>query len=269
MRAIGRCALKVESTVDKCVSVLVTLLQSRINYVVQEAVIVVRDIFRKYPGKYTTVIVSLCQVMELLDDPDAKASMVWIIGEYCDVIDNAGELLDVFLDSFHDEAPAVQLEDLTAVVKLFLKHPSEGQSLVTSVLTMATEESTNADVRDRGYLYWRLLSADAKLAKQVVLQEKPTIQPELEEVGTLGGVEWQQIDDDTLQALLEEIGLVSSVYHKPAETFITPSVGPKPIDETGEEENVDLEGEEYSEETGDEDIFDEEQEDTQDANFVF
>lgn len=134
MRAIGRCALKVESTVDKCVSVLVTLLQSRISYVVQEAVIVIRDIFRKYPGKYTTVIVSLCQVMELLDDPDAKASMVWIIGEYCDVIDNAGELMDVFLDSFHDEAPAVQLEDLTAVVKLFLKHPSEGQSLVTSVL---------------------------------------------------------------------------------------------------------------------------------------
>ena len=172
MRAIGRCALKVESTVDKCVSVLVTLLQSRISYVVQEA-----------------VIVSLCQVMELLDDPDAKASMVWIIGEYCDVIDNAGELLDVFLDSFHDEAPAVQLEDLTAVVKLFLKHPSEGQSLVTSVLTMATEESTNADVRDRGYLYWRLLSADAKLAKQVVLQEKPTIQPELEEVEIVRGDE--------------------------------------------------------------------------------
>ena len=52
---------------------------------------------------------------------------------------------------------------------------------------------------------------------------------------------------------------MSSVYHKPAETFITPKVGPKPID-----------GEEYSEETGDdEDIFNEEQEDTQDANFVF
>lgn len=63
---------------------------------------------------------------------------------------------------------------------------------------------------------------------------------------------------------------MSSVYHKPAETFITPKVGPKPIDETSEEENVDLEGEEYSEETGDdEDIFNEEQEDTQDANFVF
>ena len=47
--------------------------------------------------------------------------------------------------------------------------------------------------------------------------------------------------------------------------FIILLVGPKPIEEAGEEENVDLEGEEYSEETGDEDIFDEEL----DANFVF
>ena len=53
---------------------------------------------------------------------------------------------------------------------------------MTSVLTMSTEECTNADVRDRGYMYWRLLSAEAKLAKQVVLGEKPTITPDLEEV---------------------------------------------------------------------------------------
>lgn len=80
----------------------------------------------------------------------------------------------------------------------------------------------------------------------------------------------QQIDDDTLQALLEEIGLVSSVYHKPAESFITPSVGPKPIEETGDEGNVELEeSEEESEESEeDEDIFEEEEE-SNDANFVF
>lgn len=182
VHAIGRCALKVESTVDKCISVLLTLLQSKISYVVQEAVVVIRDIFRMYPNKYTSVIVPMCAVMDLVEEPEAKASMIWIVGEYCDVIDNSAELLDVFLDSFHDETPIVQLEMLTAVVKLFLKHPSEGQSLVTSVLTMSTEECTNADVRDRGYMYWRLLSAEAKLAKQVVLGEKPTITPDLEEV---------------------------------------------------------------------------------------
>ena len=136
-----------------------------------------------------------------------------------------------------------------------------GQALVTNVLTMSTEESTNADVRDRGYMYWRLLSADAKLAKRVVLSEKPLIEPQLEET----------IDDDTLQELLEEIGLVSSVYHKTGESFITPHVGPAPIDETGEEGSVDLEeeSEEYEESEEDDDIFDEGGEEEKEPNFIF
>lgn len=264
VRAIGRCALKVDSMVDKCIAVLLTLLESRISYVVQEAIVVIRDIFRRYPGKYTSVIVPMCAVMDLIDEPEAKASMVWVVGEYCSVIDNAAELLDALTDSFHDEAAPVQLEMLTAVVKLFLKQPAAGQALVTSVLTMSTEESTNADVRDRGYMYWRLLSADAKLAKQVVLGEKPLIEPQLEET----------IDDDTLQELLEEIGLVSSVYHKTGASFITPHVGPAPIDETGEEGSVDLdeEEEEYSE-SDDGDIFEEEEEPKEEPkeepNFLF
>ena len=265
VRAIGRCALKVDSMVDKCIAVLLSLLESRISYVVQEAIVVIRDIFRRYPGKYTSVIVPMCAVMDLIDEPEAKASMVWVVGEYCGVIDNAAELLDALTDSFHDEAAPVQLEMLTAVVKLFLKQPAAGQALVTSVLTMSTEESTNADVRDRGYMYWRLLSADAKLAKQVVLGEKPLIEPQLEET----------IDDDTLQELLEEIGLVSSVYHKTGASFITPHVGPAPIDETGEEGSVDLdeEEEEYSE-SDDGDIFEEEEEPKEEApkeepNFLF
>lgn len=264
VRAIGRCALKVDSMVDKCIAVLLTLLESRISYVVQEAVVVIRDIFRRYPGKYTSVIVPMCAVMDLIEEPEAKASMIWVVGEYCGVIDNAAELLEALTDSFHDEAAPVQLEMLTAVVKLFLKQPSAGQALVTSVLTMSTEESTNADVRDRGYMYWRLLSADAKLAKEVVLGEKPLIEPQLEET----------IDDDTLQELLEEIGLVSSVYHKTGESFITPHVGPAPIDETGEEGSVDLEEdeEEEEEESDDGDIFeesDEPEDSKEEPNFLF
>jgi len=32
-----------------------------------------------------------------------RASMIWIIGEYAERIDNADELLENFLDGFHDE----------------------------------------------------------------------------------------------------------------------------------------------------------------------
>ena len=76
--------------------------------------------------------------------------MIWIIGEYAERIDNADELLESFLDSFQDENTQVQLQLLTAIVKLFLKHPTDTQELVQQVLSLATQDSDNPDLRDRG-----------------------------------------------------------------------------------------------------------------------
>ena len=56
-------------------------------------------------------------------------------GEYAERIDNADELLESFLEGFHDENTAVQLQLLTAIVKLFLKRPTETQELVQQVST--------------------------------------------------------------------------------------------------------------------------------------
>ena len=90
----------------------------------------------------------------------SRASMIWIIGEYAERIDNADELLESFLDSFQDENAQVQLQLLTAIVKLFLKRPTDTQELVQQVLSLATQDSDNPDLRDRGFIYWRLLSTD-------------------------------------------------------------------------------------------------------------
>ena len=42
VRAIGRCAIKVESAAERCVSTLVELIQTKVTYVVQEAVVVIK-----------------------------------------------------------------------------------------------------------------------------------------------------------------------------------------------------------------------------------
>lgn len=56
---------------------------------------------------------------------------------------------------FADENAQVQLQLLTAVVKLFLKRPQHTQGLVQHVLSLATQDSDNPDLRDRGFIYWR------------------------------------------------------------------------------------------------------------------
>lgn len=58
-----------------------------------------------------------------------------------------------------------QLQILTAVVKLFLKKPDNNQGLVQQVLQAATADNDNPDIRDRAYVYWRLLSGDLQVAK--------------------------------------------------------------------------------------------------------
>jgi len=209
VRAIGRCAIKLETAAQRCISVLMELVSNRADYVVQEAVIVIKDIFRRYPGKYEKVIAQLRENLETLDEPEAKASMIWIIGEYGDRISDAAERLEYFVDSFEEEPLQVQLQILTAAVKLFLKSPKNSKDLVQRVLTIATERSDNPDLRDRGYVYWRLLSANAQAAREVVLADRPKI-----------SCDTFQIDDEYLGKLMQNISTLASVYHKPPEAFI-------------------------------------------------
>lgn len=209
VRAIGRCAIKVEPSAERCVSTLLDLIQTKVNYVVQEAIVVIKDIFRKYPNKYESIISTLCENLDTLDEPEARASMVWIIGEYAERIDNADELLDGFLEGFQDENAQVQLQLLTAVVKLFLKRPSDTQELVQHVLSLATQDSDNPDLRDRGFIYWRLLSTDPAAAKEVVLADKPLISEETD-----------LLEPTLLDELICHISSLASVYHKPPTAFV-------------------------------------------------
>merc|ERR1719437_393174 len=207
--AIGRCAVKLERAAERCIGVLLELIQTKVNYVVQESVIVIKDIFRRYPNRYESIIATLCDNLDPLDEPLAKASMIWIIGEYAERIDNADELLDTFLETFEEEDPAVQLQLLTATVKCFLKNPEDTQDMVQRVLDLATEESDNPDLRDRGFIYWRLLSTDPEAAKMVVLGEKPVIQDDT-----------YRLDPSLLNLLIAHIATLSSIYHKPPEAFV-------------------------------------------------
>jgi len=103
----------------------------------------------------------------------------------------------------------VQLQLLTATVKIFLKSPAETQALVQRVLNLATEGTDNPDLRDRGFIYWRLLSHNPQVARAVVLGEKPTIADDT-----------FALEPALLDSLIHQIATLSSIYHKPPEAFV-------------------------------------------------
>jgi len=81
--------------------------------------------------------------------------------------------------------------------------------VVQRVLDTATKDCDSPDVRDRAYIYWRLLSTDPGAAKAVVLAHRPPI-----------SIPRTTVPPALLEELLGEVSTLASVYHKPAETFI-------------------------------------------------
>jgi len=233
VRSIGRIAVKLERACDRAISVLLELIESKVNYVVQEATIVIKDIFRKYPSRYEQVLSALCDSLEVLDEPEAKASMIWILGEYAERIDNVESLLDEFLANFHDEPVQVQMQLLTGIVKLFLKKPASTQDMVSKVLRCATEEANNHDLRDRGYIYWRLLSTNPEQTKHVVLGDKPSIKDDS-----------QTLDKSLLDRMISDLSLMSSVYHKTPDEFVTRINVQAPTEDPGVQDEEEFDEEE-------------------------
>lgn len=206
IRAIGNLAVKIESTSEDCVETLLDLISFGVEYVVQEAVIVFKNIFRRY-NKFDYVVPKLLEHIDIIDDPDSKASLIWIVGNFSEKIPNSESVLNELLSNFKSDTLEVQLCSLTAAAKLFLKNPEKGESLVLNLLKISTEQVDNPDVRDRGFFYWRLLSVQNKFpnsANDVINGEIPPISNEHE-----------QLDPLILQELELNMGTLASIYLKP------------------------------------------------------
>ena len=52
-----------------------------------------RDVFRKYPNRFEGILTDIFSNLYTLDDPEAKAAMVWILGEYAEKIEDVQEQL--------------------------------------------------------------------------------------------------------------------------------------------------------------------------------
>lgn len=98
VRLIGQCAIKLEKAAQRCVETLVELVKMQVPFVIQEAIIALRDIFRRYPNTFEGAMQIVNENLKTLNDSEAKAALIWIIGEYSNRIDGAEVQLERFLD---------------------------------------------------------------------------------------------------------------------------------------------------------------------------
>lgn len=219
VRAIGKIAVRVPSSAELIVSTLKGLLEldaDYTEYVGTEAAVVMKDLVRKYPEQFQRAAGAVERCMRIVTEPEGKCAVLWILGEYGLLIEDAPYLLEPMIDGFLDEPnAAVRLEMLTAAVKLFFCRPPETQKMLGRLLSKAIEETTHPDVRDRALLYYRLLELSPTEARRVICAPKEMIEEFQEEM-----------DVEMRERIFEEFNTLSIVYKQPASKFIVSKGGP-------------------------------------------
>lgn len=102
------------------------------------------------------------------------------------------------------------MQILNSAVKTFLKCQSdEAYDILNQVFEFTENEAENPDLRERGFIYWRLMSIDPNAASHIVLSEKPRISEDA-----------SGYESSLLEKLVNNLGTLSTIYGKPPESFV-------------------------------------------------
>ena len=209
IRYIAYVGYKFVSSYDLCLNSISKIIDNNNEDAVPECIIVSRDLMRKYKSTALNLIKKInLDLINSLSDLNAKSAALYIIGEFCEQISESTEIITYFVNNFSNVEmnlnSKVKCQILNACVKNFLTKPDECEEIVKVCLQKGAEESENPDVRDRAYIYWRLLEIDPDIAKEMICSEKPAFK----------FTEHDELDVDTIDDMINNMTNVSACYFK-------------------------------------------------------
>ncbi|EDM08687.1 adaptor-related protein complex 3, beta 2 subunit (predicted), isoform CRA_b [Rattus norvegicus] len=179
IQAIGRCATNIGRVRDTCLNGLVQLLSNRDELVVAESVVVIKKLLQMQPAQHGEIIKHLAKLTDNIQVPMARASILWLIGEYCEHVPKiAPDVLRKMAKSFTAEEDIVKLQVINLAAKLYLTNSKQTKLLTQYVLSLAKYDQ-NYDIRDRARFTRQLIApseqggALSRHAKKLFLAPKP------------------------------------------------------------------------------------------------
>ncbi|KAL5002062.1 adaptin N terminal region-domain-containing protein [Aspergillus recurvatus] len=230
VRALGRCAQGDPSTADKCLRILLNQITSLDDNLVSESLTVIRHLIQHDPGSHERTVIQLVKHLGLTTNPDARATIVWLVGEYAGIEPErnfAPDVLRVLVQNFADESEAVKQQILLLGAKVYLHH------ILRNPLKKETEsEEPQSKPEDQHQLKNEWADdADEKQNETNGLEEKQK-EPEKEDAMTLL---WRYIlllaRYDTSYDLRDRARLYKSLLSSPSSTQIANLLllAPKPV----------------------------------------
>ncbi|XP_039629498.1 AP-3 complex subunit beta-2 [Polypterus senegalus] len=179
IQAIGRCATNIGEVRDTCLNGLVQLLSNRDELVVAESVVVIKKLLQMQPAQHSDIIKHMAKLTDNIQVPMARASILWLIGEYCEHVPKiAPDVLRKMAKTFTNEEDIVKLQILNLAAKLYLTNLKQTKLLAQYVLNLAKYDQ-NYDIRDRARFIRQLIvpldkgGILSKYAKKLFLALKP------------------------------------------------------------------------------------------------
>ncbi|KAI0872947.1 ARM repeat-containing protein [Hypoxylon argillaceum] len=208
VRAIGRCAQGDPATAPRCMRLLLGQITSLDGTLAAESLTVIRHLIQLDPQAHTSTVVRLARNLDSATDPQARATIIWLVGEFSGLNgeDNiAADVLRILLKDFTNESEVAKRQIVLLAAKVYLHHINrEAEKQTESESTTGEDNETPAplgfapstdhpvvrlwdyvlllvrydtsyDLRDRTRLYKALLAVP-QLASLMLLAPKPAPQ---------------------------------------------------------------------------------------------
>ncbi|PNY23536.1 hypothetical protein TCAP_06520 [Tolypocladium capitatum] len=199
VRAIGRCAQSDAATAPRCLKLLLGQITSLDGTLAAESLTVIRHLIQQDARGHAGTVVRLAKNLDSATDPQARATIIWLVGEFSGLNgeDNiAPDVLRILLKEFPNESEPAKRQILLLAAKVYLHHlnrtsetekqrEAEGDpprdaethpiARLWDYVLLLVRYDTSFDLRDRARMYRSLLGVP-QLATLMLLAAKPAPQ---------------------------------------------------------------------------------------------
>jgi AP-3 complex subunit beta len=172
LKCICRIGTSIESAAEVCFSVFMQILSKKqegegYSSIIAEVVVSIRRLLKQHVKLHSEIIPKLVRYLDKIDVPIARASIIWIVGEYrSSLVQLAPDVLRKLAKSFKSEAEIVKFQVLNLGVKMMLECHSETADLskysdkvkytvfqLFDYILQLCKYDNNIDLRDRARLF--------------------------------------------------------------------------------------------------------------------
>ncbi|OKL56169.1 hypothetical protein UA08_08582 [Talaromyces atroroseus] len=125
VRAIGRCAQTDSQTSSYCLRLLLSRISSIDENVVSESLTIIRHLIQQNPDAHKQTVVRLASYLDTTVNSGARASIIWLVGEYAaaDLENNiAPDVLRILAKGFAGESEEVKQQIVLLAAKVYLHY---------------------------------------------------------------------------------------------------------------------------------------------------